>query len=110
MAAIDDTQPLDLSELFKDDDLEDEADELGFNDLLGISDEEVEDARKRVPEPALVRGGIMAVVGLVAFVLGKQIDTAWVEPVMDVYVIAAPLALAWWIRRNVTPAGKHRAS
>ncbi|AXC35137.1 minor tail protein [Mycobacterium phage Phranny] len=105
MAATDDTQPLDLSELF-----DDNADDLGLNDLIGISDEEVEEARKKVPEPALVRGGIMAVVGLVAFILGKQIDTTWVEPVMDVYVVAAPLALAWWIRRNVTPVGKHRAS
>ncbi|AXH44078.1 minor tail protein [Mycobacterium phage Kalnoky] len=105
MAATDDTQPLDLSELF-----DDHADDLGLNDLIGISDEEVEEARKKVPEPALVRGGIMAVVGLVAFILGKQIDTTWVEPVMDVYVVAAPLALAWWIRRNVTPVGKHRAS
>ncbi|AXC37654.1 minor tail protein [Mycobacterium phage Grum1] len=105
MAATDDTQPLDLSELFDDDD-----DDLGLNELIGISDEEVEAARKKVPEPALVRGGIMAVVGLVAFILGKQIDTAWVEPVMDMYVVAAPLALAWWIRRNVTPVGKHRAS
>ncbi|AAN01784.1 hypothetical protein SEA_SOYO_31 [Mycobacterium phage SoYo] len=104
MAATDDTQPLDLSELFDDDN------DLGLNELVGISDEEVEAARKKVPEPALVRGGIMAVVGLVAFILGKQIDTTWVEPVMDVYVVAAPLALAWWIRRNVTPVGKHRAS
>ncbi|AEK07395.1 hypothetical protein ROCKSTAR_29 [Mycobacterium phage Rockstar] len=102
MAALDDTQPLDLSELF-----DDEDDELGLNDLIGISDEEVEAARKKVPEPALVRGGIMAIVGLIAFVLGKQIDTAWVEPLMDVYVVGAPLALAWWIRRNVTPVGKH---
>ncbi|AZS12000.1 minor tail protein [Mycobacterium phage Zetzy] len=105
MAATDDTQPLDLSGLF-----DDEDNDLGLNDLVGISDEEVEAARKKVPEPALVRGGIMAVVGLVAFILGKQIDTTWVEPVMDVYVVAAPLALAWWIRRNVTPVGKHRAS
>ncbi|AFU20656.1 minor tail protein [Mycobacterium phage Chupacabra] len=76
-------------------------------DLLGLSDEEVDEARKKTPEPALIRGGIMAVVGLVAYIVGAQIDTAWVDPVVDIYAVAAPVALAWWIRRNVTPVGKH---
>ncbi|AFQ97338.1 minor tail protein [Mycobacterium phage Rebeuca] len=79
-------------------------------DLLGLTDEEVEDAKTKTPEPALIRGGIMAVVGLIAYILGTQIDTAWVDPVVDIYAVAAPVALAWWIRRNVTPVkGKHAA-
>ncbi|QLF84432.1 hypothetical protein SEA_TOPANGA_29 [Mycobacterium phage Topanga] len=77
-------------------------------DVLDLTDEEVDEAKAKTPEPALVRGGIMAVVGLIAYILGTQIDTAWVDPVVDIYAVAAPVALAWWIRRNVTPVkGKH---
>ncbi|AVO22429.1 hypothetical protein SEA_POOMPHA_28 [Mycobacterium phage Poompha] len=77
-------------------------------DLLDLTDEEVEDAKTKTPEPALIRGAIMAVVGLAAYILGAQIDTAWVDPVVDIYAVAAPIGLAWWIRRNVTPVkGKH---
>ncbi|AHJ88688.1 minor tail protein [Mycobacterium phage RhynO] len=84
-----------------------EVEELA-EDILDLTDEEVDEARSKTPEPALVRGGIMAVVGLAAYILGTQIDTAWVDPVVDIYAVAAPVALAWWIRRNVTPVkGKH---
>ncbi|QXN73868.1 membrane protein [Mycobacterium phage Eaglepride] len=89
--------------------LEIDADDAEFvEELLGLTDEEVEEARKKTPEPALIRGGIMAVVGLAAYIVGAQIDTAWVDPVVDIYAVAAPIGLAWWIRRNVTPVGKHR--
>ncbi len=65
----------------------------------------------KVPEPALVRGAIIAAVGLVGAVVGHQLDVSWVDPAMEVYAVSAPVVLGWWIRRNVspTPGGRHRA-
>lgn len=60
----------------------------------------------KVPEPAVIRGVLVSVIGLIGYVVGKQIDVQIVDQLMDVYVVAAPLVLAWWIRRNVTPVKK----
>lgn len=60
----------------------------------------------KAPEPAMVRGGIVAALGFVSAVIGRQVGADWVDPFMDLYVIVAPVGLAWWIRRNVTPVTK----
>ena len=60
----------------------------------------------KVPEPALVRGAVAAVVGLIGYIVGKQIDVVVIDQIMDIYAVAAPFALAWWIRRNVSPVPK----
>lgn len=54
----------------------------------------------------MVRGGIVAALGFVSAVIGRQVGADWVDPFMDLYVIVAPVGLAWWIRRNVTPVTK----
>lgn len=64
------------------------------------------EVRDRVPEPALVRGALIAVLSLVGVVLGRELDTAWVEDVIAIYTVIAPIVLAWWIRRHVTPVIK----
>lgn len=58
----------------------------------------------KVPEPALVRAGVVAVFGLASFVLGRQFDLAWVDPALVLYSFIAPAVLGWWIRRHVSPA------
>ena len=67
--------------------------------------------QNRVPEPALIRSLIVAVVGVLAVVLGRQIDVSWVEYVVQTYALAAPLIAGYFIRRVVTPVDgpKHRA-
>lgn len=62
--------------------------------------------KPRVPEPALARGAITAVLGIIGILVGRQIDPALVEYLVTLYVTVGPIALAWWIRRNVTPAKK----
>ncbi len=66
----------------------------------------IETPEPKVPEPALVRGAVAAVIGLIGYILGKQIDGVVVDQIMDIYAVAAPLALAWWIRSRVTPVKK----
>lgn len=72
-------------------------------------DGEINEIEAKVPEPALLRGVIVAGAGLVAAVVGKSFDLAWIDETIGAYIVAAPLVLAWWIRRNVSPTGKHRA-
>ena len=60
----------------------------------------------KVPEPAVVRGLIVAVLGLVGTLLGKQFDISWVDEFITVYAVVAPAVLALWIRRHVTPANE----
>lgn len=64
------------------------------------------EAQGKVLEPALIRGGILAVAGLVSSIVGHQLDLDWVEPFISLYVFVAPIGLAWWIRRHVTPNKK----
>lgn len=64
------------------------------------------EVRGKIPEPALVRGVILAGVGLVSAVVGKQLGLDWVEPFISLYVVVAPIGLAWWIRRSVSPKKK----
>ena len=63
-------------------------------------------ATRRVPEPALVRSVLVAITGLVAYFIGHQVDTAWIESVMTIYGIVAPIVAGILIRSAVTPIKK----
>ncbi|WP_405160079.1 hypothetical protein OG203_27015 [Nocardia sp. NBC_01499] len=57
----------------------------------------------RFPEPALVRSVLVAITGVLAYVLGHQIDTAWIESALTLYGLLTPLIAGIVIRRAVTP-------
>lgn len=57
-------------------------------------------------EPALIRGLVVTVVGLLGAVLGKTFDVSWVDQAVELYGTVAPIGLALWIRLHVTPAPK----
>lgn len=69
----------------------------------------------RVPEPALVRSVLVAITGVAAFALGRQIDTSWIEAVLTIYGLLTPVIAGAVIRPAVTPvtaqvddaAGRH---
>lgn len=61
------------------------------------------DLSTRVPEPALVRGLLVALVGVLAVVLGREIDVAWVDLVVQGYTLASPLLAGLLIRPAVKP-------
>lgn len=60
-------------------------------------------AISRVPEPALVRSTLIAITGVVAFILGKSVDVTWVETVTNLYGLLAPMIAGLLIRNAVTP-------
>ncbi|ADD80812.1 putative holin [Rhodococcus phage ReqiDocB7] len=66
-----------------------EEETLGWND--------------RVPEPALVRGALVAVSAVVAVVVGHEVDVAWVDYVTNIYAALSALVAGIVIRRKVTP-------
>lgn len=45
----------------------------------------------------------MAVTGVIAFVLGREIDTAWIESVLAIYGLLTPVIAGLLIRPAVTP-------
>ncbi|MGY0502187.1 hypothetical protein ACWZHB_27175 [Nocardia sp. FBN12] len=55
------------------------------------------------PEPALVRSVLVAATGVLAYVLGRQIDSAWVETLLTLYGLATPVIAGALIRPAVTP-------
>ncbi|MFI9507581.1 hypothetical protein [Nocardia sp. NPDC052566] len=57
----------------------------------------------RVPEPALVRSSLVAITGILALVLGRQVDTAWIEAAVTIYAAVSPILAGYLIRRVVTP-------
>lgn len=64
----------------------------------------------RAPEPALVRMSCMTGTAIAAYLLGRQIDTGWVESVTTVYsLMVAPMIGAWLTRRVVRPDPDHFA-
>lgn len=66
---------------------------------------------KRLPEPALIRGVLVAITGVIAYLVGHQIDTAWIEGVLVVYGLLTPIIAGFLIRPAVTPvATPDRAS
>lgn len=82
MSEIDDTQPLDVAE------------------ILGLDDAEVDDARKRLPAPALVRAAVVAAIPVVSGLIGVQLNQTWIEPALAVYSFVGPLVLGFWIHRH----------
>lgn len=58
----------------------------------------------RVPEPALVRSTLVTISGIVAFIVGKNFDTSWIESVSTLYGFVAPLVAGLLIRGAVRPA------
>ena len=70
------------------------------------SEEGYQELQKRIPEPAVIRGAVVAVVGLVGGVLGTTYDVSWLEPALATYAVVAPALLSWWIRMHVSPAKK----
>ncbi|MEU2256159.1 hypothetical protein ABZ540_23605 [Nocardia xishanensis] len=63
-----------------------------------------------LPEPALVRSVLVAITGLVAFFLGREIDTAWIESVLIIYGLLTPVLAGLVIRPAVTPIADRTAS
>ncbi|MFI5500063.1 hypothetical protein ACIA5E_13445 [Nocardia asteroides] len=56
-----------------------------------------------MPEPALVRSVLVAATGVLAYLLGSQVDTAWIETLLTLYGLATPLIAGAVIRPAVTP-------
>ena len=57
----------------------------------------------RVPEPALVRGAIMSVTSLIAIIFNIKFELGWVDSVLAIYAVMAPIIAGILIRRKVTP-------
>ncbi|WP_336086213.1 hypothetical protein [Nocardia sp. SSK8] len=57
----------------------------------------------KVPEPALVRSVLVAITGVIAYLLGREVDTAWVETLLTLYGLATPVIAGAIIRPAVTP-------
>ncbi|WP_194829421.1 hypothetical protein [Nocardia sp. XZ_19_231] len=57
----------------------------------------------KTPEPALVRSVLVAVTGVLACLLGREIDAAWIETLLTLYGLATPLIAGALIRPAVTP-------
>ncbi|MGW4634330.1 hypothetical protein [Nocardia sp. NPDC004415] len=57
----------------------------------------------KVPEPALIRSVLVAVTGVIAYLLGREVDTAWVETLLTLYGLATPVIAGAIIRPSVTP-------
>ncbi|MFI8971703.1 hypothetical protein ACIGO9_02370 [Nocardia asteroides] len=55
-----------------------------------------------MPEPALVRSVLVAATGVLAYLLGRQVDTAWIETLLTLYGLATPLIAGAVIRPAVT--------
>jgi hypothetical protein len=57
----------------------------------------------RLPEPALVRSALVTITGCAAFILGRHVDTAWIEVVLTMYGLITPLIAGAFIRPAVMP-------
>ncbi|MFC5789659.1 hypothetical protein ACFPPE_07300 [Agromyces tardus] len=64
----------------------------------------------RIPEPALFRSVGVAITGIAAFILGRNVSSEWVETLTMLYTLAAPVLAGLLIRPAVTPVlspGRH---
>lgn len=57
----------------------------------------------KVPEPALVRSVLVAITGVVAFIVGHQMNTDWISAVITLYGLLTPVIAGAAIRPAVTP-------
>ncbi|WP_052313566.1 hypothetical protein [Nocardia thailandica] len=57
----------------------------------------------RVPEPALVRSVLVAITGVAAYLLGRQVGTEWIESALTLYGLLTPVIAGAIIRPAVTP-------
>lgn len=64
----------------------------------------------RIPEPALIRSTLVAITGIIALIVGHNIDVSWIEAVTNVYAALSPLIAGLLIRPAVTPVAKLSAS
>ncbi|TQM29873.1 hypothetical protein [Nocardia bhagyanarayanae] len=58
----------------------------------------------KLPEPALVRSVLVAITGVIAFVVGHRIDVSWIDSVLTLYGLLTPVIAGAVIRPAVTPA------
>ena len=58
---------------------------------------------KRPPEVVVVRTGLVAITAAAAYLLGREVDTQWVETVCNIYGAVWPVLAVLWARRGVTP-------
>ncbi|WP_067798316.1 hypothetical protein [Nocardia beijingensis] len=56
-----------------------------------------------LPEPALIRSVLVALTGVLAYLLGHKIDTGWIETVLTIYGLLTPVVAGALIRPVVTP-------
>lgn len=103
MSEIEDTQPLDMGKYLGAKDNAPWAKHLGWD---ANGDGEVDELEENVPEPLVLRGLLVAVLGLAGAVIGKQLDVSWLDQAITAYAIGAPIALSFWARRHVSPARK----
>ncbi|WP_067532117.1 hypothetical protein [Nocardia crassostreae] len=57
----------------------------------------------RVPEPALVRSVLVAITGVIAFVLGREVGSEWIDAALTIYGLLTPVIAGALIRPAVTP-------
>jgi hypothetical protein len=69
-------------------------------------DGDIEGIEQDVPEPAVLRGAVLTVVGLVGAITGKALHIDWIDQAIAAYAVCVPLVLSVWIRRNVSPVKK----
>lgn len=67
-------------------------------------DGDTEGIEQNVPEPAVLRGAVATIVGLVGAITGKALHLDWIDQAIAAYAVCAPLVLSFWIRRHVSPA------
>lgn len=66
-------------------------------------DGEIAGVEQHVPEPLVLRGLLLTVLGLVGYIFGKTLDVTWVEHAVAAYAGVAPIILSFWARRHVSP-------
>jgi hypothetical protein len=63
----------------------------------------------RIPEPAVIRGVLVAITGVAAYFLNRQIDTSWIDAVLTIYTLVSPIIAGILIRPAVTPVSRPSA-
>jgi hypothetical protein len=69
-------------------------------------DGHIDELESNVPEPLVLRGVLLTVLGLVGYAFGETLDVEWVEKAVAAYAVLVPLVLSVWARRHVSPVDK----